>query len=346
MTADELAARLGGDVDGDGTVEVTGLASLAEAQQGDLSFLVHPRYEDAMACTAASAVLVAQSWEGDSTCTLIRVASPDAAFAEAAAMLGPEPIRHEPGVHAAAVVAADARLGNGVCIGPCCVIEPGVSIGERTVVMACCYLGHGTVLGDDCTLYPHVSTRERTKIGNRVIIHNGAVIGSDGFGYVWRQDRTWMKIPQVGTVEIGDDVEIGANATIDRARFGKTVIGNGVKIDNLVQVAHNVRIGDHAAVAAQTGIAGSTSVGSRVRLGGQSGLGGHLRIGDGAVVGGQAGVLKDVPAGEFVSGYPAMPHGKAAKIHAHLMRLPALKHRLAELERETADLKQRLEKVP
>jgi len=345
MTAAELAARVGGTVDGDGAIDLTRLASLEDARSGDLSFLAHSRYEGAMVDTRASAVLVRKDWDGKCSCTLIRVDSPDAAFAAAAEALGPEVVHFKAGVHACAVVADDARLGEDVSIGPCCVVEPGVVIGARTVVMAGCYLGHGTVLGEDCKLYPHVSTRERTRIGNRVIIHNGTVIGSDGFGYVAGEDRTWMKIPQIGTVEIGDDVEIGANVTIDRARFGKTVIGNGVKIDNLVQVAHNVRIGDHTAVAAQVGIAGSASVGGHVQMGGQAGVSGHLSVGDGAIVAGRAGVTKGVPAGEFVSGYPAMQHGKAAKLRAHMMRLPALKQRVAEIEKELADLKKRLDKV-
>ena len=342
MTVDELARKVAGEVDGDGALDVGGLASLAEAKAGDVSFLVSRRYEAAMASTAASAVLVEKAWSGEHNCTLIRVDSADRAFAMAARILGPEPVRRAPGVHPSAVVADDVQLGEGVSIGPWCVLESGVRVGERTVVMAGCFLGQESSVGSDGILYPHVSVRERTRIGDRVIIHNGAVIGSDGFGYVPGSDGSWMKIPQIGTVEIGNDVEIGANVTIDRARLGTTVIGNGVKIDNLVQVAHNVRIGDHSAIAAQVGIAGSSSVGKQVRIGGQGGVSGHLNVGDGAVVGGRAGVLKDVPAGEFVSGYPAMPHSKARRAHAHLMRLPELKQRVAEIEKELAELKQRV----
>jgi UDP-3-O-[3-hydroxymyristoyl] glucosamine N-acyltransferase len=185
-----------------------------------------------------------------------------------------------------------------------------------------------------------VSIREYSRIGDRVIVHNGAVIGSDGCGYV-REEDGWKKIPQVGVVEIGNDVEIGANTTVDRARFGKTVIADGVKIDNLVQIAHNVRIGRHTAIAAQTGISGSSTVGEDVRMGGQTGVSGHLHVGDHAVVGGQAGVTKDVPSATFVSGYPAMEHGKARRAHAHVMRLPAMKARLAEMEKRLAALEGR-----
>ena len=198
-------------------------------------------------------------------------------------------------------------------------------------------------MGRDCKFYPRMSTREYTKIGDRVIIHNGAVIGSDGFGYS-KDGKVWKKIPQIGVVEIGNDVEIGANVTIDRARFGKTVISNGVKIDNLVQVAHNVKIGENTAIAAQAGISGSTEIGSGVQIGGQAGFSGHLTVGDNSVVGGQAGVIKNVPPAVFVSGYPAMDHGKAMKLQAHVGRLPVLKQRISELEKKIIELESRIGK--
>jgi UDP-3-O-[3-hydroxymyristoyl] glucosamine N-acyltransferase len=273
---------------------------------------------------------------------VIRVRNPDQAFAALAEWLAPKATPCPPGVHPTAVVAADVELGQGVSIGPYAVLEPGVRVGERSVIMAGCFLGQGSRLGCDCKLYPHVTTREFTTSGNRVIIHNGAVIGSDGFGYT-SVDGAWRKIPQVGVVELGDDVEIGANATIDRARFGRTVIGNGVKIDNLVQVAHNVRIGDHTAIAAQVGIAGSSTLGRHVQIGGQAGVAGHLAVGDGCVIAGKAGVTKDVPARTYMMGFPAMPADKARASHAHVMRLPQLKQKLAELERRLAALEARQE---
>ena len=220
-------------------------------------------------------------------------------------------------------------------------LEAGVSVGDRTRILAGCYLGHDSVVGNDCLLYPHVNVRERTRIGDRAIIHCGAVLGSDGYGFVPEQQDgklTIRKIPQTGIVEIGNDVEIGANVTIDRARFGKTRIGNSVKIDNLVHIAHNVTVGDCTGIIAQVGISGSSTIGSRVILYGQAGVAGHLEIGDGAVVGAQAGVTKDVPPGTYVSGYPAMPHDKAAKAHAGLMRLPQLKERVAEIEKTLSAL--------
>jgi UDP-3-O-[3-hydroxymyristoyl] glucosamine N-acyltransferase len=337
MTAAEIAQRLGGTLTGDGSAEIKGLAGLQDAGPGDITFLSNPRYATAMAQTNASVVVVNEGWKGESKASIIRVKNADKAFSMAASLLAPPPPQFAPGVHATAIIAKDAKLGANVAIGPYCVIEPGVTVGDRTVLCAGCYLGHGAKVGKDCKFHPHVTVREGAIIGERAIIHNGAVIGSDGFGYV-NEGGKWNKIPQIGIVVIGDDVEIGANVAIDRARFGKTVIGNGVKIDNLVQVAHNVRIGDNTAIAAQVGISGSTVVGKNVQLAGQAGLAGHLTVGDNAVVGAQAGVTKDVAPATFVSGYPAMPHEKAKKLHAHMMLLPALKDRVKQLEKRLEEL--------
>jgi UDP-3-O-[3-hydroxymyristoyl] glucosamine N-acyltransferase len=332
LTVAEIAGKLGGTVEGDGSVRITGLAGLADAQPGQMTFLSNPRYASEASRTRASAIIVNADWKGAAGCVVIRVKNADKAFAVVAELIAPKAPQFETGTHPTAVVAADAHIGANVTVGPHCVIEPGVSIGDRTVLVAGCYLGHGTKVGSDCRFYPGVSTREGTIIGDRVIIHNGAVIGSDGFGYV-NEGGKWTKIRQIGIVVVGNDVEIGANTTIDRARFGRTVIGNGVKIDNLVQVAHNVKIGDNTAVAAQVGISGSTEIGRNVQLGGQAGLAGHLIVGDNSVVGAQAGVTKDVQPATFVSGYPAMPHDKAKRIHAHVMFLPKLKAKVDEIEK-------------
>ena len=331
MTVAEIARRLGASYEGDGEARIAAVAGLAEARPGDLSFLSNPRYRAAMATTAASAVLVGTAWQGETRAAVIRVADPDAAFAEVAAWFGRPAPPVAPGVHPTAIVAADAVLGEAVAVGPFCVIEPGVHIGARTVLGACCYVGHAVSIGADCRFHPHVTVREYCRIGSRVIIHNGAVIGSDGFGYT-RGGGHWHKIPQVGIVVIEDDVEIGANTTIDRARFGATHIGRGVKIDNLVQVAHNVTIGDDTAIAAQVGIAGSTRIGRRVQIGGQAGVTGHVQVDDDAVLGAQSGVSKDVPAGTFVFGTPAAPREEAFRAHANVMRLPELKARIAQIE--------------
>jgi UDP-3-O-[3-hydroxymyristoyl] glucosamine N-acyltransferase len=233
-------------------------------------------------------------------------------------------------------------LGRDVSVGPHCVLESGVKVGDRSILYAGCYLGHGVTIGSDTKLYPHVTVREYCQIGSRNIIHSGTVVGSDGFGYTVDEKGVRTKIPQIGIVVIGDDVEIGANVTVDRARFGKTCIGNGVKIDNLVQIAHNVVIGEHAVIVAQVGIAGSAEIGAHSVLAGQAGVAGHVTVGEWVVVGGQAAVTKDVPPKMFVSGYPAMPHEKATRIHAHVMRLPQLKERVIELEKRLQALEQKL----
>ena len=210
-------------------------------------------------------------------------------------------------------------------------IESGARVGPNAQIWAGSYIGHGAWIGADTKLYPNVTVRERVIVGKRVILHSGCVIGCDGFGYV-NVVGAWKKIRQIGTVVVEDDVEIGANVTVDRARFGETVIGRGTKIDNLVQIAHNVRIGEHCAFASQVGIAGSAEIGSHVQMGGQSGSAGHLTIGAHSVVAGRGGVTKDIPPKSFVSGFPAMPHNQARRLHAHTARLPELKKTVNDLE--------------
>lgn len=331
LTVADIARRLGGRVEGDAAAEIDGVASLDAARSGHLAFLSNPRYAAAMKDTAATAVIVGEEWRGETRAVLIRVRSADAAFAQAAVWLSRPPVPTQPGIHPTAVIGEGVRMGRDASVGPYCVIEAGAAIGDRTALGASCYIGHEAVIGDDCRLYPHVTVREYCRIGQRAIVHNGAVIGSDGFGYA-KEGARWKKIPQVGIAVLGDDVEIGANTTIDRARFGETRIGNGVKIDNLVQVAHNVTIGDDTAIAAQVGIAGSTRIGARVQLGGQAGVAGHISVGDDSAAGGQAGVTKDVPPATFVSGYPAMPHNEARKLHASVARLPELRKKVADME--------------
>lgn len=343
MKLSHIAQKLNGHLDdSQDDVEIVGLAGLVDACEGDLSFLANPRYASAIEHTRASAVLVTKTWEGTASCAVIRVENPDRSFAEAAQWLAPPPVTFEPMVHPTAVIASQATIGENVYIGPHCVVEEGAVIGDRSILVAGCYLGHEARIGEQCRLYARVSIRERCVLGNRVIVHDGAVIGCDGFGYTPDAQGAWQKIPQVGIVTIGDDVEIGANVTIDRARFGKTRIAEGVKIDNLVQIAHNVQVEEHSVMASQVGISGSTRIGKRVQLGGQAGLAGHLTVGDGAIVGAQAGVTKSVDKGAFVSGYPAMDHRKATRIHAHLMRLPEWKARVRELEDALKALRENL----
>lgn len=332
MTISEIAEKLNGSLEGDGDTEIRGIASLGDAETGDLSFVANPKYARDAARTGASAVLVSREWREPCPAVLIRVDNPDAAFAEIAPHFARPPVQPLPGIHPTAVVAEDCDIGKEVRMGPYCVVESGAKIGDHTVIFAGCYIGHGAEIGTHNRLYSGVHIREYSQLGDRVIIHNGTVVGSDGFGYKVDEQGVRHKIPQVGIVVIKDDVEIGANVTIDRARFGRTIIGKGVKIDNLVQVAHNVVVGDHSVLCGQAGISGSTHLGRHVLAGGQAGFVGHLHIGDGAMIGAQAGVIKDVPTKEFVSGYPAMPHKKAMHIQAHANRLPELKARIKALE--------------
>ncbi len=340
LTVAAIAQRLQGKLEGDGELLISSLSGIREAQPGQLSFIINPRYAPAAANTKASAVIVGEDWQRPCPATLIRVRNPDKAFAEVAQWFAPPPILFPPGIHPSASIAPDAQLGPEIFIGPHCVVEAGAAIGARSILVAGCYIGAHTIIGEDCKFYPQVSVREYARIGNRVIIHNGAVIGSDGFGYT-QEGAQRRKIPQIGIVVIGDDVEIGANVTIDRARFGQTRIGHGVKIDNLVQIAHNVVIGDNSVLVAQVGISGSTAIGERTVLAGQVGVTGHLVIGSDVIVGAQSGVSKDVPSGTFVWGSPAAPYNKATKLIAHISRLPELKAKVAALEERLAKLEQK-----
>jgi len=340
MKLSELARRIEGTLEGDGDPEITGIAGLDAAHPGDITFMTNPKFAAVLEKSMASAVVVGRKWEGRSPCPVVRAANPDKAMALCAGLLGPTIPKREPGIHQSAIVAGDARLGEGVSIGPYCVVEAGAALGDRTVLMAGCYIGHAATIGADCVLDPHVIIRHQVEIGNRVVIHDGAVIGSDGFGN-YREGGRWHKIPQIGIVEIGDDVEIGANTTVDRARFGTTKIASGVKIDNLVQIGHNVKVGENTAMAAQVGISGSTVVEANVMLAGQVGVAGHIVIGAGAIAGGKTGIAKNVAPGDFVFGYPAVPHRKFAATQRNVSRIPKLKERIDELERRLAELENR-----
>lgn len=341
LTVAEIARRLDAACEGDGDVVVRGVAGLREAGPEDISFLALPRYASYLEATRAAAVVVRPDFDTTCPIPIIRVDDPDAAFQKIAVWFAPEPVAPPPGVHPSAVVDSSVQLGADVSVGPLAVVEPGAVLGDGCTVGAGAYLGHGVVLGRDSRVGPHVTILAHCRLGQRVIVHSGTVIGSDGFGYDVDEKGVRTKIPQIGVVEIGDDVEIGANVTVDRARFGRTWIGNGVKIDNLVQVAHNVVIGDHAVLVAQVGISGSTVIGPHALFAGQAGSAGHLVIGAGAVVAGRAGVTKDVPAGTFVSGYPAVPHGKAQRIQAEMNRIPRLKKRVSDLEKRLEELEGR-----
>jgi UDP-3-O-[3-hydroxymyristoyl] glucosamine N-acyltransferase len=343
LTVAELAARLGASCEGETGVAIRRAASLRDAVEGDVTFLASGRYAAQAAASKASAIVVKADWHGPcGAAALIRVPNPDAAFIRIASFFAPPaPPAPAPGVHPTAIVSPEAVLGAGVSVGPYAVIEAGARIGDGTVVGPHCCVAFGVTLGRDCRLYPLVSIREHCRLGDRVILQNGAVIGSDGFGYYPDAEKHWKKIPQVGVVVIGNDVEIGANTTIDRARFGETRIEDGAKIDNLVQVGHNVVIGAHSAVAAMAGFSGSTIVGRHVMVGGQAGFTGHIEIGDNAIIGARSMIIGDVPAGAFVSGQPATAHAADMRQQAMVARLPKLREQWAAMEARLKSLEER-----
>jgi UDP-3-O-[3-hydroxymyristoyl] glucosamine N-acyltransferase len=331
-TARELAEFLACSVEGDGQAIVSGVAAPDSAGTTDLIYVETPRHLNRAAASGARCVLIAPGLALDGK-TLLRAANPKLAFARAAAwLLPPAPIAT--GIHPTAVIAPTAKLAGGVAVGPYAVIEDGVKIGEGTQVGAFCFIGRGAQLGAQCLLYPHVTLYAGALLANRVILHSGAVIGSDGFGYVADGGKRW-KFPQVGEVELGEDVEIGANTTIDRGSLGRTEIRAGTKLDNLVHVAHNVHIGENTVIAAQTGISGSAIIGRNVAFGGQVGLGDHCEIQDGAIIGGQSGILpgKIVRSGQIVWGTPARSLEKFKAQFAWLGRLPELAGRVRNLEK-------------
>ncbi|MGH7767625.1 MAG: UDP-3-O-(3-hydroxymyristoyl)glucosamine N-acyltransferase [Candidatus Binatia bacterium] len=331
MKVEEIARLLGGKLTGDGKREILGVAGLESAAASDLTFAEGDRALVRAVRSAAGCILVAEG-SAVSGRTTIAVKHPKLALIHAAAALLPK-APMTPGVHPTAVVSSSARLARGVAVGAHAVIEDEVAVGAGTSIGAGVFLGRGVVIGADCTLRPHVSVFS-AQIGDRVAIHSGAVIGSDGFGYVFADGRQ-HKFPQLGQVIIEDDVEIGSNTTIDRGALGNTVIGQDSKIDNLVQIAHNVRVGRHCVIAAQTGVAGSVEIGDYVVMGGQVGVGNGVRIEDRAVIGAQAGIPtgKRVRRGLTMWGTPARPLSEFKKTYAELTNLPKLVEKVRELSR-------------
>ncbi|HEY5706702.1 MAG TPA: UDP-3-O-(3-hydroxymyristoyl)glucosamine N-acyltransferase [Terrimicrobiaceae bacterium] len=332
MRLREAAERVGGWVAPENYEKpVLGVASLDDADNGDISFYGSPKYLRVLRKSRATAVLVPHGFAEEVPAARVWVDDPAKAFAILLEVFAPPPVGFEPGIHPTAVVASDAEIGADVTIQAHSVIESGARIGARTVVGANSYVGHHAVLGEDCDVYPHVTIRERSMIANRVVLHPGVVIGSDGFGYEFSEGRQ-QKIPQTGIVQIDDDVEIGANSTVDRARFGRTWIQEGVKIDNLVQIAHNVTIGRHSVICAQVGISGSVRIGSYVTLAGKVGVNGHIEIGDGAIVTAMAGITKSVPPREVLVGLPAKPMREYKENYVMLRNIRKLYERVKSLE--------------
>lgn len=331
FTAAEIAQRLGAEVIGDPSLVLAGFAPADRAQPGDLTFAENDNYFARAEQSAASAVIVDKPF-ASSRKVLIRAPDARIAFAKVLPLFFPEPA-FPAGIHPTAIVPASAQVDPTAHIGPYCVLGEKVRVGARAVLQAADYVGAGSQLGEEVNLFPNVTLYARTEIGNRVRIHSGSVIGSDGFGYV-PDAGMHRKVPQIGNVIIREDVEIGANVTIDRGALGPTIIGRGTKIDNLVQVAHNVCVGEHCLLVSQAGIAGSTKLGNYVTLAGQAGVAGHLKIGNRVVVAAQSGVMTNIPDGETYLWSPAQPNRQAKRQMIALQHLPELLRRVSELEKK------------
>ncbi len=341
MRLSELAERLGCRLEGDGGLEIRRVAGLEQAGEGDLTFFANRKYAAALRRTRASAVIIGED-APPAPCAMLRTRHPYLVFANALSVFA-EPVHPAAGVDELSFVAPDASIGRDVSIGPFSSVGRGARIGDRTVIYPNVCIGEGAVIGQDCVIHSQVAVRERVVIGNRVILQNGAVIGSDGYGFVRRPDGTHQKIPQAAGVVIEDDVEIGANAAIDRPAVGETRIQAGAKIDNLVQIGHGVQVGRNTLLAAQVGIAGSTSIGDNVTLAGQVGVAGHVTIGNGVSAVGQTGITNSVPDGTFVSGYPAIDNKEWLKSSVIFKKLPELRKKIADLEQRILELEAALE---
>lgn len=326
----ELAEWVDGTVIGDGEVEISGVSAIEEAQTGEITFIANPKYLSKLNETRASAVIVSKEvTQGEKP--LLSVAHPYLAFAKILTFFSQKPYQPK-GIDSNAWISPTASLGKDLTLYPFVYIGDHCSIGDRVTLYPGVCIGEDSSVGEDSILYPNVSVYPRTTIGKRVILHSGVVVGSDGFGYV-KEGKKNLKIPQIGGVEIEDDVEIGSNTTIDRATLGKTTIRRGVKIDNLVQVAHNVMVGEDSIIIAQVGISGSTKIGSNVTLAGQVGVVGHIEIGDNVIVGAQSGVSHNLPANQVFTGSPAIPHREFLRTVTLFPKLPEMRRTLIAIEK-------------
>jgi UDP-3-O-[3-hydroxymyristoyl] glucosamine N-acyltransferase len=336
----ELASFLGGRVIGDENAVVRGLGTLDEATEGQITFLANPKYAAKVATTRATAVVLSPGAERYGK-NVIEVKNPYLAFAKLLSVFHVLPLVPK-GVMEGAMIGKDVVLGDDITIYPGAYVADGAKIGNRVVLYPGAVLYEGVEIGEDTTLHANVTIREGCRIGNRVIVHSGVVIGSDGFGYA-PDGKTYQKIPQIGIVVVEDDVEIGANTTIDRAALGVTLIRRGTKIDNLVQIAHNCIIGENCIIVSQTGISGSTKLGEHVTIGGQVGIVGHLDIGDNVMVGAKSGVHNSITAGQIFSGYPAFPHKEWLKSASIFSKLPEMRKTINGLEKRIQELETKLE---
>lgn len=336
-TLKEIADHVGGEVSGDGDLIISGVSGIAEANEGDITFIANPKYMEYITKTEASAIIVSPEIQFDKK-PLVKVDNPYLAFASVVALMT-ETVRDLFGISDKAHVHPDAKIHSKTAIYPLAYVGKGAKVKEGTVVYPGVYIGDGAMVGRDSILYPNVTVMDRCVIGDRVTVHSGTVIGSDGFGFA-HEGTKHVKFPQVGIVRIDDDVEIGSNCSIDRAAMGATWIKSNVIMDNLIQIGHNVVIEEGSIIIAQVGISGSTKIGKNVILSGQAGLVGHIKIGDGVFVTAKAGIPKDIPPGEVVSGYPAMPHRKWLKAMGAVSKLPEMRKEFERLKRDVDKLKE------
>ncbi|MCI0707698.1 MAG: UDP-3-O-(3-hydroxymyristoyl)glucosamine N-acyltransferase [Ignavibacteriae bacterium] len=351
MTVGEIASWLNGEVVGDSTKDITRVAKIEEARAGELTFLANPKYERFLSSTKASVVLVSKAQQLDlahgkdanGAPAFIRVEDPYIGFLRVLDLLTPKVDPFPEGIHPSAIIAKSAKLGKNVVLGANVVVDEGAVIGDETKISHGCIIGKSVQIGAGCLLYPRVTVYHQCRIGSRVIIHSGTVIGSDGFGWAPKPDGTYEKIPQLGIVIVEDDVSIGANCCIDRATVGETVIKRGVKLDNLIQIAHNCTVGEDTVIAAQTGLAGSTKIGKHNMIGGQVGFAGHMEMADNSIFLAQSGVTKSfTQPGQMYTGYPAKEVKKSRRIEAALRSLPELAREFEELKKKVAQLFEKL----
>jgi UDP-3-O-[3-hydroxymyristoyl] glucosamine N-acyltransferase len=338
FTLEELANRVNGQVTGDKNIVITGAAKIDSAGPGEITFLANPKYKTYLVHTKASAVIIDKRVTEQLPLSSLLVDDVYFRFLQIFLMFNPPREIQEPGIHPSATIHSTSKLGTNVSIGSQVHIGKSCKIGNNTKILPGCVILDNVEIGTDCLLYPLVSIRENCRVGNNVIIHNGAVIGSDGFGFA-PHEETFHKIPQIGIVIIEDEVEIGANCTIDRATMEETIIRSGSKLDNLIHIAHNVEIGESTVIAAQTGVAGSTKIGHHVMMGGQAGIIGHITIGNYAQIAAQSGVAKSVDDKEIMLGSPARPIMRVKRIESVISQLPELLKRTRQLENELKELK-------
>lgn len=340
-TVKEIADYVNGVVCGDDQVRITGFSGLKEAKPGDLSFLGNSKYAGLLNDTKASAVLVAVNDKYQSRAALIKVQNPSLAFSRILSLFVPGPTDSFKGIHETAVIAPTVKMGKNVTVGPHVVMEDDVELQDGSIIGAGSFIGFNTRIGKETLIYPNVSIMHQTIIGDRVIIHSGTVIGSDGFGFA-TEEGSHEKIPQIGIVEIGNNVEIGANVAIDRARFDRTVIGEGTKIDNFVQIAHNVHIGKKCLIVAHAGIAGSAVIEDGVVVGGQVGIAGHITVGAGTMIAAQSGITNSVEPKSILFGTPARPHMQEKRIQAVIKKLPEHVKLIKDLQQKVDQLEKKI----